>query len=466
MLNKSTVQKTMNVDIAISNEMSDFVERCLDIYQNNPPWRNDKKGIFSMNLGSGIASEFAKLVTIEFKSEISNNDFLNKEYQAVIDNVRNDVELACAGGGIIFKPYLSNGHIEVDIVQANAIYPVSFNSRGEMTACVLPETKTVGDYTYTRLEYHNFDSSINSHIITNKAFRKKNNNQIRISTDSSLGEEIQLSEVAEWSNIAPYSTISNVDRPLFSYFKMPNRNTVDLSSPLGVSIFARVAEDNGLLQQADEQYSRIVWEYKAKEAAIHADTDLFVKDSRGNPIMPTGFERLYRQVDIADKIKGSEIDVYSPDIRDSSLYNGLNNIKRDIEFQVGLEYGTLSYIAETAKTATEIKASKQRSYQTVKDIQNNLQVAQENLIYAMSILGQIAELPVKPVDLEKDVSFNWDDSIIIDKDTELLGMFNDVSSGYLKPEIYLAKKFGVSEEEAKKMMPKQVETKPSVFPEE
>lgn len=453
MFNKSTVQKTMQVDIAMTSEMDNFITRCIDIYKNNPPWRNDSKGIFSMNLGAGIASEFAKLVTIEFKSEISNNDFLNKEYQAVIDNIRNHVELAAAGGGIIFKPYLSNNHIEVDIVQADSVYPVSFNSRGEMTACILPETKTVGDYIYTRYEYHNFDSSTNSHTIVNRAFKKKNINSTYIGNDQSLGEEIQLTEVDEWAGLAPQATISNVERPLFSYFKMPNKNTIDLNSPLGVSIFARVAEDNGLLQKADEQYSRIDWEYVGSELAIDVDVTAIKKDEYGNDELPVGKERLFRKLDLDDSTGKTQYNIFSPAIRDISLYNGLQHRLRQIEFLVGLAYGTISDPNETDKTAEEIRSSKQRSYQTVKDIQKALRIALENLAYAMSVLGQIGKLGVKLVDIEKNLTFNFDDSIVVDKDTELNSMFMDVSSGFLKAEIYLAKKYGVSEKEALKMMP-------------
>ena len=64
----------------------------------------------------------------------------------------------------------------------------------------------------------------------------------------------------------------------------------------------------------------------------------------------------------------------------------------------------------------------------------------------MNLSGQT--VPVGP-----EVTFNWDDSIVIDKQAELLAMQQDVASGILKPEIYLAKKYGVTEKEALKMMP-------------
>ena len=458
--NKETIQKAVNVDIAMSNEMYTKKQLWQQIYEDKAPWLSNT--VSSMNVGAGVASELARLVTIEFQSEISNNDFLNKEYQAVIDNIRNYTEYACAGGGVCFKPYVSDGHIEVDVVQAINFFPTAFNSRGEITGCILPETMTKGDTTYIRIEYHNFNNG--EHTIINRAFKQKNLGNFNLSTQS-LGDEIPLAEVEEWANITPEVTIRNIERPLFSYFKMPLANTIDSTSPEGVSVYARVAND--ILKKIDKQYSRIDWEFESKETAIDTSKDFFKKDNEGNPILPTGKERLYRALDIdptADKTSGWN--VFSPDIRDVSLYNGLNKMVRTAEFLCGLAYGTISDPNETDKTAEEIKASKQRSFQMVKDIDNSLKTALENLVYAMSVWGQIAKLPVKPVNIENDISFNFDDSIMVDKEKELTAMFADVSAGIIDSIYYIMKRYGVTEEEAKKMQPQQIEVKPSPFPQE
>ncbi len=132
----------------------------------------------------------------------------------------------------------------------------------------------------------------------------------------------------------------------------------------------------------------------------------------------------------------------------------MNNLLRRIEFNCGLAYGTLSDVNDVSKTATEIKTSKQRSYSTVKDIQKSLEKALKDLILSMSDLANLYNLNITPLDIDNDVSFDWDDSLILDKDSELESMRNDVASGILRPEIYLSKKYGVSEDEALEMMPK------------
>lgn len=462
LFNKSTIESKANVEIAVSNEMQNAIDRWTSIYENKAPWV-DKKTVFSMNLGAGIANEFAKLVTIEFKSEILNNPFLNEEYQAVIENIRNYTEFAAAKGGLVFKPYLSNNHIEVDLVQADMFYPTTFNSRGDILGAIFIETKTIGDTIYSRLEVHNMTTikengkDISCTEIKNIAFKKKNYNQLALSRENTLGDEISLTEVEDWANLEPSTTIKNIDKPLFAYFKMPLANNIDSSSPLGVSVFAPVADD--ILKKADEQYSRIDWEYKGSELAIDVSKEMIRPnyDKNNNYIddgMPVGKERLYRKLDIdpvADKT--SSWNVFSPAIRDISLYNGLQHQLRTIEFMVGLAYGTISDPQNTDKTATEIESSKQRSWQTVSDIQKAQKKSLKHLGYAMSVWGQIGKLPVKPLNIEKDMTFDYDDSIIRNKNDDLASMQVDVASGILRAEIYLAKKYGVSEDVAKTMMP-------------
>ena len=54
---------------------------------------------------------------------------------------------------------------------------------------------------------------------------------------------------------------------------------------------------------------------------------------------------------------------------------------------------------------------------------------------------------------EGEITVDFDDSIIEDKASVNNDMRLDVSAGVLKPEIYLAKKYNVSIEEAREMIP-------------
>lgn len=438
MFNKGTIQEALAVDVAVSNEMANAIDLWSMIYENKSPWLN--KNVKSLNLGATIASEVARMVTVEFKSEITNNEYLNEQYQRVLKDLRRFVEYGCAKGGLAFKPYIDGNEIAVDYVQADRFFPTKYNSKGEITAAVFLEQKIEGKKTYTRLEYHELTNL--EYKITNTAYVNETA-LIGNTNNSNLGKQIILTEVDEWASLQPITIIKNVNKALFSYFKIPFANTIDFTSPLGTSIYSRAID---LIKQADEQWGRILWEYEGSELAIDVDVTAFRKDEHGNFNIPHGKDRLYRQIDLDDNTKWN---VFSPDIRDSSYFNGLNNILKRIEFNCGLSYGTISDPQEVDKTATEIVSSKQRMYSTVNDIQGSLENALDDLIYAMSVWAKLTRLSMD----KYEVSYNWDDSIVVDKDTELASMQADVAAGIIKPELYIMKKYGVTEKEALKMMP-------------
>lgn len=442
MLGKEMVKDAIGVDVSVSDRMGQAIELWSRMYENEAPWL--KKDVISCGLPAAVAGEMARLVTLELQTEISGDEFLNQEYQEVIKEIRRYCEYGCAKGGLVFKPYVYEGHIEVDTVQADRFFPTGYNSRGEITSAVFAETQNRGKQVFTRLEYHEWKKS--DYVIYNKAYVKNNKD-----VSESLGREIPLSQVKEWAELEPEIRIEKVEKPLFSYFKVPSANNIDDQSPLGVSIYSRAVSD---IKEADRQWSRIIWEYEGAELALDVDNTMFKRDSRtGKWELPKGRERLFRMMDMDDN--NEKYKVYSPMIRDVSMFNGFNNILRRIEFNCGLAYGTLSNPENVDKTAEEIKASKQRSYSTVSDIQKTLQKALEHLVYAMEVLAQLSGLSGRK---DHEVSFNWDDSIVIDKEKELLSMQQDAVEGFIRKELYVAKKYGVSEEEALNMMPKQTDS--------
>lgn len=438
-----TIEEKLKLEIDISDVMVQNIELWTKMYKGNSPWVDNDK-VKSLGIASSIASEMARLVTIEMESEITGvegeeNDrstYLNKQYQKVVDSLRIETEYAAAKGGLVFKPYIDeNNDIAIEYVQADNFYPVKFNSSGELIAAIFPEVIAKGDYTYTRLEYH--------HMLKDRKCYISNTAYVKDINVEGLGVSTSLKSIPEWEYLEPELNLVNIDEPLFSYFKMPLANNKDSKSHLGVSVYSKAVE---LIKEVDKHYSSILWEYEAKETAIDVPVDMFLTVE-----LPKGKERLFRQLDIDDSGKSKSFyEVFSPDIRDVSLFNGLNKLLQRIEFSCGLAYGTLSDIQETEKTATEIRSSKQRSYSTIVDIQKSLRISLEHLIRSMDHLADLYKLTPKG-DIE--VSFAFDDSIVVDSKEEQVITLQEVASGLIKPELYLMKRYGVTEEQAKEMLP-------------
>ena len=119
---------------------------------------------------------------------------------------------------------------------------------------------------------------------------------------------------------------------------------------------------------------------------------------------------------------------------------------RMIEFDCNLAYGTISDPNNTDKTAEEIKASKQRSYSFVQSCQTALQHALEDLVDAIAFWCDLYHLCPSGT---YQTSFDWDDSIVTDVESERQSDRLDVSMGAMALWEYRAKWYGETEKQAK-----------------
>lgn len=586
MLGRDVVSKVLSVRPAVSDDMINSIYLWSEMYEGRASWLKEPKPgepvrVVSLGLPALIASEKARMATMEMESEITppmidvekenpnyeppsvdeetgmvnmgresmmitepepdgpveRANFLNDSYKKLKKQIRRQVEYGIAKGGLIIKPYVviyedgeapsistgdstssssnsttknesgsansqttstkpdnsqskpdkselktdgkgenisttgaddksSNNYdgerlsaekplpkyeIEFDFVQADRFYPLSFDNNGKITEAAFIQTKTDNDKVYTRLEHHLLKGR--TVTVSNYAFVRTNvDSMLRgiIKNPSDLGKPCKLSEVPEWANLAERVVINNVDKPLYAYFKMPEANTIDPYSPLGVSAYSRVVS---LIKDADEQYSRMLWEFEGGELAIDVDRDALKIQEYGNgqnqTRMPVKQERLFRKVDLNSE---ETYNVFAPELRDDSLSHGLNVILTRIEDVVGFSRGTISEEADvSAKTATELKIEKQRSYAANRDIQMALEDALRDAVYVMDVLCTLYEITPPG---EYEISFEWDDSIIVDTEAELQTRMNLVNAGISSKLETRMWYFGETENQAKAALQK------------
>lgn len=366
---------------AAPKSQQDMTELFARIYKNSG----------RLSLPAVISGELARLVTLEFRSQITGSkraEFLSCQYKRIIPKIREITETACALGGVVLKPYVKDGKIDITCVTPDMFIPTDINPYGEITGGVFIDRLYKGGKVYTRLESHCFKGG--AYIIENKCFISD-----RI---GNVGREVPLGAVDAWRKIKPKVVVSELTKPLFAYFKIPSGT---LSLPLGEAVFSKAIP---LITDAEEQYQRLLWEFESGERALYID-DAAIRDDKSIPK-----RRLYRMINQENLFTD-----WTPEIREESIINGLDEIFRRIEFNSGLAYGTLSKISDTDKTAEEVRASKQRSYAKVTEIQKSLENALIDLVYAMDELCDLYFLSPKG---EYDVNFEFDDSIIADRNRE------------------------------------------------
>lgn len=526
MLGRDVISKILSVEPAVSNEMINNIQLWSEMYEGRAPWLKSPmpgspERVVSLGLPALIASEKARMVTLEMESEITppmkdvekenpdyippsvdangevnmgresmmitepepdgpveRAEFLNESYKKLKKHIRRQLEYGIAKGGLVIKPYivmydegtptvekaeegdedrqsadkpLPKYEVEYDFVQADRFYPLSFDNNGKITEAAFLQTKVDNDKIYTRIEHHLLQGR--TVTVRNYAFVSTNKYGITrgiLKPTDDLGMPCKLSDVPEWANLEEEVIINNVSKPLFAYFKMPEANTIDPYSPLGVSAYSRVVS---LIRDADEQYSRMLWEFEGGELAIDVDRDALKIEEYINgqhqTTMPTKQERLFRKVDLNSE---ETYNVFAPQLRDDSMAHGLNIILTRIEDVVGFSRGTLSTEVEiTARTATELKIEKQRSFATNRDIQSALEDALRDTVYVTDVYCSLYNITPPG---EYEISFEWDDSIIVDTEAELnqrMSMINAGISSKLETRMWF---FGETENQAKAALQK------------
>ena len=421
------VEQAESIETPLSTEMTNALTLWYELYLDKASWV-DRESVKSMNLPALISSELARQIVLEMKWNITGKggaegeeapmnpraQYLKDEFEKLVAVLRLKLEQGCAAGGMIIKPYpnVEDGHIYFDWAMDWGIYPVAFGDDGDLTDVMIPDVFKDGKTTYTRLERHKIVKD--GVEITQRAFRSN--------YDETLGTEIDLGSVEKWANLKTEAKVTQTDGPLFGWFKVAAANSVDVDSPLGASVYAKAVD---LIREADMQYSRLLWEYEGSELAIDVDpTALRPRRTEGGALeMPKLNQRLFRAVDI-DKGDRDLYDVFSPNIRDGSLLNGLNQLLIRIEDLCGLSRGTFSDANVDARTATELKIIRQRSFATVADNQASLERCLRDVVRAMDKYATIYHLAPEG---EYDVSFEWDDSILTDAGEQMqerLMLFN------------------------------------------
>lgn len=448
MLSKSTVEEALKVKTAVSFEMEAAMDLWLKIFTNNAIWLNEE--VRSLQLGASIAEEFARLTTLEMKSEVTGSvraDFINEYYQKVLEDIKTHLALYNAVGGGYLKPFVKNNRFYIDYVAQTDCKPLQFDSAGNITSMVFSSQITKGDKCYTRLEVHTLENT--NYTIENKAYVTESYNS------SMLGREISLFEVSEWADLEPRTVIENIEKPLFAYYKVPLTNNIDAKTCLGVSVYNKAIDS---IRKADVQASRLDYEYESAERSVYADIEAIKNDGTGKPIRNKIVKTLNTDEDNFYK-------EFSPQLRDEGFIRGENKIKQEIEFQCNLAYGTISDPNTVDKTATEINASKQRSYASVSQMQNSLEKALKHLVYILDVYCDLYELAPAG---EYEVSAEWDDSIIVDTETEQRIRLQETNLGLGSKIDYLIWRYGLTEEQAQEKLDriKQEKSENQIFDEE
>ena len=430
MFNYTTLKNIIGKDVALSQTMIDAINKWKKMLVGNADWCSDI--VESLKLEEGICREFADSVLVEMEAKILNNDKMDRVLQKSLSDMNKKLQTGLALGAMVLRPL---GPDAAEYVAADKFIVISFADDGTPNDIAFLVVKCIGenDY-YTRVERHYFTNG--NLTIENKCYHSQ--------SQSDIGQICSLEEVPEWANILPgpviYPGMVQMD---FGYYQNPIENKVD-GSACGVSIYESA---ENLIRKADIQGARLDWEYDSGERAIHID-ERALKKSGGKTYLPRLKKRLYKGLNLDDGKDKELYKEYSPEMRDEAFRRGLEEYKREIEFNVGLAYGDLSDAQEVDKTATEVLASKTRKYNRVTAIQGKLEECLNGFVNALAFYNGSYMSGV-------EFTCEFNDSILADEESERQQDRQDVSMGVMSLLEYRMKWYNEDEETAKSKIPEQ-----------
>lgn len=287
----------------------------------------------------------------------------------------------------------------------------------------------------TRLEMHRLEKG-GLYQVRNKVFADR----AGPGGAALLGQEVPLSRVGRWAHLAPEVTIKNLERPLFAFYRVPGVNTIDPSSPLGLSVFA------GALA-----------ELKAIDIAISRKNSE-VEDSKHITFVGQSLMRYAdgRQIQLPRFVKG--LGVGLKDSETSAIHEHTPTLLtdqriKDINFDLslagvkcGFSEGVFVLDGQTGMiTATQVEADDRDTIQTIKADRDAMKAALEQALYGADALCTLYNLAPPGA---YEAAFNFGD-ITYSYEEDKAAWRSYVAQGWVPKWLYFTKFEGMSEDEAK-----------------
>ncbi len=325
-----------------------------------------------------------------------------------------------------------DANIRIDYLTAHNIIPLTIRHGKIIEAAFASEVLKRGKR-YIYLETHELEN--NKYSITNRYF--------------SYNDE-QLKEESLPEGILPVIN-TGTDIPLFAIFSPNIVNTIPNSNGLGMSIFAN-AIDN--LKGVDLAFNNFCRDFKLGGKKVFYSDSLIRTDVDGNKITPDDMmQQLFTvmgELPLREDGKNSLMTEYNPDLRVQDNKDGIQAHLDYLSFKVGFGTKHYQFNGSTIVTATQYSGDKQELVQNASKHYIIIEKALTQIIRAILWAGK--EILGQPVNPDAQVTVNFEDSYIIDKESERQRDLQEIRDGIMQKWEYRKKWYGEDEETAKKMI--------------
>lgn len=432
-----------------------------------------KRRMATMNAGKLSASQMARYVwnercsiTASINGNESDEDLLNEFLQTVLDENKfgtafgDLLEKSFALGGGAIREYveipkdkngndLGEGKVRLGYTMASQFVPTAWDN-SKIKSGIFISREARDGYYYTVVEWHRLDGT--TYRVTNDLYRTPIKGD---EPQNILGYWYPLNMI--YPLLSPDTTLQNVKSSFFQYFKPFGANYADDNSPLGMSIFAPALDT---LQTLDVIFDSFRREFVLGKKRIIAPARMMKNVGGLNGGAPQRYfdadDEVYEALS-TDTNEDLKIQDNSVSLRVQEHVSGINANLAILCTQIGFDAGTLSFDeAKGLKTATEVISEDSKTFGTVQAHENNIKDSLVQMVHAIFEIAVQYGLTYKGQSIESliaggyDVSVQFDDSIIQDKDADINRGIMEIGAGVLSKKKFMMDTLGYTEEIAEK----------------
>jgi len=417
--NVANFQEAFGVQDTTSPEMTAVIQECFDLYfgDNDREFEDD-----CQRLPVIIVNKIAKTMFAEYEAAYkasTKKSFCVDVLEELNAVKRQTVQYMLMGGECLLKPVIENEKITFMPIRRDCFIPLGRDTKGRITAVGTAEFSTYDEYFFTLLEKRSVEDG--KLIIESKLFYSREAH--------TLGVNVPLATLERYAGLEPRIElpINNVG---LIYLKTPILNDVDGSND-GVAIFEPARK---LIHNINRNEKQLSDEFDLLQARIVVSADMLKTiNSNGEKTL---VDKVFTGLD--DNPEDVGIHPFSPAFREMSYLNRKTEYLRNIESLIGLKRGLLANVQEEDKTATEITDSKGEYNLTIIDFQTVWTEAVKEACVLAGELGKIYNVSGAEEIDPSQISCDYGDGVLYNRDKAWAELLTMVQIGLLKPELALA----------------------------
>lgn len=445
-------------DFPVEDEFYQEIDKWFHIYRGyHEPWHKvtyqtvdgkKTRRMNTLNMGKIAAEELASLIFNEkCEIHISNKSFSENVGEVMSENrfyheFQDSLEYMLAMGGMVWKVQAGRdrtGKLKLTLtyVTADCFIPLTYSNSDIQEGVFLNVTRKGNKY-YTLLEWHQWEGP--AYVIRNELYESD--------TPGELGVRVGLDAI--YPELEDEVRISGLSRPLFVYFRPNIANNIDVTSPLGISIYANALDTLHALDVAFDSFMR---EFKLGKKRI------IVPATAVKTVIDTETGEAKRYFDAADEAyvafndqspEQQKIQDNTVELRVEEHVAAIQAYLDILAMQIGMSAGTFTFDGQGVKTATEVVSENSKTFRTKNSHET---IVEEGLKDLITSIGEVAELyGLFSPPSEYEVTVDFDDSIAEDRESNADFYLKLQTASLISKKYALMKILHLTEEQAEEML--------------